>query len=407
MTVSINVEGVGKKYCRSLRRSMLYGVCDIGRNLAGLSSRPDRLRRDEFWAVQDISLNVGTGETLGVIGHNGAGKTTLLKMLNGIFWPDKGRITIQGRVGALIEVGAGFHPLLSGRDNIFLNGAILGMSRNELDRRFDRIVEFAGIGAFIDSPVKYYSSGMFVRLGFSVAAHCEPDILLVDEVLAVGDMAFQARCRERIRELKERGTTIVLVSHSLYTVSFVCSRTLVLDRGKRVFDGRTDEAVDVYRSRMAEQHPIVCSGSGEVKVKGVEVLDRCRMRCDEFRTGDEVCLRLRFESSETAKRAVFNLGVHQVGGGQVTDFRNDLDGEPIEVLRGKGAVDLVIGRCNLFPGVYTVNATLFHSDGFSIYDRIERIASFRVSGGRYVNGTTYFPHTWEEAPASGTTGAGS
>jgi len=181
--IAIKVDHVSKKYCKSLKRAMVYGVTDIGRNTLGLSSHSENLRKHEFWAVDDISFEVRKGETLGIIGSNGSGKTTLLKMLNGIFWPDKGKITINGRVGALIEVGAGFHPLLTGRENVYINAAILGMTKEEVDEKFDSIIEFADIGDFLDTPVKFYSSGMYVRLGFAVAVHCEPDILLVDEVL--------------------------------------------------------------------------------------------------------------------------------------------------------------------------------------------------------------------------------
>ena len=188
--VDIKVDHVSKKYCKSLKRSMSYGIWDIARNTLGLSSRSSRLRKDEFWAVDDVSFEVSRGETVGIIGPNGSGKTTLLKMLNGIFWPDKGKITVKGKVGALIAVGAGFHPALTGRENIYVNAAILGMTKKEVEERFDNILKFADIGDFLDTPVKYYSSGMYVRLGFAVAAHCDPDILLVDEVLAVGDAGF-------------------------------------------------------------------------------------------------------------------------------------------------------------------------------------------------------------------------
>jgi len=198
--VVVKVEHVSKKYCKSLKRSMFYGVHDIGRNMVGLSAHSERLRDGEFWAVDDVSFELKKGETLGIIGPNGSGKTTLLKMLNGIFWPDKGKITVRGRVGALIAVGAGFHPLLTGRENININGAILGMSKKEINEKFDDIVEFADIGDFIDYPVKFYSSGMYVRLGFAVAVHCKPDILLVDEVLAVGDLGYTFKCYRKISE---------------------------------------------------------------------------------------------------------------------------------------------------------------------------------------------------------------
>ena len=212
--VAIKVENVSKKYSKSLKRSMLYGIKDIARNTIGLSSNSDKLRKNEFWALDDISFEVKKGETLGIIGPNGSGKTTLLKMLNGIFWPDKGKITVKGKVGALIEVGAGFHPLLTGRENIYINAAILGMTKEEVDKKFDEIVEFADIGDFLDVPVKHYSSGMFVRLGFAVAVHCEPDILLVDEVLAVGDSSFRKKSSERMKHFIKNGNkSIVIVTH--------------------------------------------------------------------------------------------------------------------------------------------------------------------------------------------------
>ena len=224
---------------------MLYGVQDIGRNMVGLSSHPDRLRRNEFWAVDDISFEVRKGETLGIIGPNGAGKTTLLKMLNGIFWPDKGKVTVRGRVGALIEVGAGFHPLLTGRENIYLNAAILGMSHKEVDERFDEIVEFAEIGDFIDSPVKFYSSRMFIRLGFAVAVHCEPEILLVDEILAVGDIDFQNKCLNKISEIKEN-TSIIIISHNMNTIKLMCDRCLFLSKGTQKKLGDVSEILNIY-----------------------------------------------------------------------------------------------------------------------------------------------------------------
>jgi ABC-type polysaccharide/polyol phosphate transport system ATPase subunit len=241
----ISVENVSKKYCKSLKRSMYYGAVDIGRNMFGLSSRSERLRKDEFWALNDISFEVRKGETLGIIGPNGAGKTTLLKMLNGIFWPDKGKITVRGRIGPLIEVGAGFHPLLTGRENVYINAAILGMTKKEIDGKFDNIVKFAEIGDFIDSPVKFYSSGMFVRLGFSVAVHCEPDILLVDEILAVGDIDFQNKCLTTISEIQEKAS-IVIISHNMNTIKLMCDRCLFLCKGNQIKLGGTSDILNIY-----------------------------------------------------------------------------------------------------------------------------------------------------------------
>ena len=197
---------------------MMYGVADISKNLLGLSSDPGRLRASEFWAVDDVSFEIKRGQCVGLIGLNGSGKTTLLKLMSGIFWPDKGTVSVRGRVGALIAVGAGFHPLLTGRENIMVNGAILGMTKRDVLKQFDAIIDFADIGDFLDTPVKYYSSGMFVRLGFAIAVFANPDILLIDEVLAVGDRNFQIKCYQKIHELKKRDdVTIVLVPRTSTT----------------------------------------------------------------------------------------------------------------------------------------------------------------------------------------------
>lgn len=217
---------------------MFYGILDIGRNALRLSSNSDQLRADEFWAVDDVSFEIKKGEILGLIGPNGAGKTTLLKMIHGIFGPDKGKISVWGRVGALISVGVGFHPLLTGRENIYLGAAIMGMTKMAVARKFDAIVDFADIGDFLDTPVKNYSSGMFVRLGFSVAIHCEPDLLLVDEALAVGDTAFRRKSLERMKKFMQSGDkTILYVSHHMESVIAISHKVVLLNRGKIVSMG--------------------------------------------------------------------------------------------------------------------------------------------------------------------------
>jgi lipopolysaccharide transport system ATP-binding protein len=243
--IAIKVENVSKKFCKSLKRSMLYGVKDIAKNTLGMSSNSGTLRKKEFWAVDNISFEVKKGETLGIIGPNGSGKTTILKMLNGIFWPDKGKITIKGKTGALISVGAGFHPMLTGRENIYLNGAILGMSRDEVSRKFDDIVEFADIGDFLDTPVKFYSSGMFVRLGFSVAVHCDPDVLLVDEVLSVGDEKFRRKAFYKMEDLLKKAT-IVIVSHNLFQINKLCNKVIYLNGGIIKAKGNVEESIAKY-----------------------------------------------------------------------------------------------------------------------------------------------------------------
>ncbi|MGH8544534.1 MAG: ABC transporter ATP-binding protein, partial [Gammaproteobacteria bacterium] len=225
--VSIKVAGISKKFCRSLKRTVLYCAKDVAQDIFGIpGTTSNGLRLDEFWALKDISFEVKQGDCLGLLGLNGAGKSTLLKLLNGLFLPDKGTITVRGRVGALLELGSGFHPMLTGRENVYVSGAVLGLSKREIDKKFDEIVDFAELWDFIDTPVKRYSSGMYVRLGFAVAVHTEPDILLIDEALAVGDILFQARCYSKLREFKEKGTTIIFVTHSLDLITSHCSRAV-------------------------------------------------------------------------------------------------------------------------------------------------------------------------------------
>jgi lipopolysaccharide transport system ATP-binding protein len=230
--VLVRVEGLSKKFCRNLKRSLVYGGTDIVKGFLGME-KSSMLRNDEFWAIENVNFELRRGECLGLIGHNGAGKSTLLKMLNGLIRPDKGRIEMNGKVGALIELGAGFSPFLTGRENVYNNGAVLGFSKAEIDRRFDEIVEFAELKDFIDTPVQNYSSGMKVRLGFAIAAHMEPDILLIDEVLAVGDMGFVLKCINRMDVLKQK-TAMIFVSHAMPQISRMCSSVLLLSNGKQI-----------------------------------------------------------------------------------------------------------------------------------------------------------------------------
>src|SRR5262245_37163271 len=212
-------------------------------------------KRSEFWALKDVSFAISRGEALGIIGHNGAGKSTILKLLSSITAPTSGEIVIDGRLAALIEIGSGFHPELTGRENVYLNGSLLGMRRREISAKLNSIVEFAGVEHFIDTPVKFYSSGMYLRLGFSIAAHLDPEILLLDEVLAVGDAAFQAKCLDRVTELKRAGTTIVFISHNLHAVARLCERTLLLRSGEIVMDGDTSKVIAEYERALFNLRP--------------------------------------------------------------------------------------------------------------------------------------------------------
>jgi len=293
--IAIRAENVSKKFCRTLKRSMIYGVIDIARNMFGLSSHSEKLRKEEFWAVDDVSFEVRRGETLGIIGPNGSGKTTLLKMLNGIFWPDKGKITMNGRVGSLIEVGAGFHPMLTGRENVYINAAILGMTKKEVDRKFDSIVDFADIGDFIDSPVKHYSSGMYVRLGFAVAVHCDPDILLIDEVLAVGDEGFQMKCFDKLGELKKCGIAILLVSHNMHAISTFVEKAVLINNSHSTYFENVADGIIEYTNlfKIVEKEGIeqICNGNQNIVFFSVQFTD------DVLASGDAFSIIMQYDSS--------------------------------------------------------------------------------------------------------------
>lgn len=272
--VLVECKGVSKKFSKNLKKSLLYGAKDVTAAFLGKKGDRAELRPDEFWAVKDVSFELRRGECLGLIGHNGAGKSTLLKMLNGLIRPDEGEIVMRGRVGALIELGAGFNPILTGRENIYINGQVLGFSKKEIDDKFDQIVAFSELGEFIDMPVQNYSSGMKVRLGFAVAAQMEPDVLIVDEVLAVGDMGFRLKCFNKIDELMSR-TAVIFVSHSMPVVSRVCSQILLMSKGSKKYLGDdVAKGIDLYYSNFAKGSGgnIICFND-KVSLDSIDLLD--------------------------------------------------------------------------------------------------------------------------------------
>ena len=250
--VLISFDNVSKKFCRNLRRSMAYGLLELSRNLMGLKVKNSPLRKGEFWALKDLSFEMRRGETLGVMGLNGSGKTTLLRMIAGIFPPDKGEIIVKGRVGTLIAMGAGFHPHMTGRENIYVNGSIMGMTRAELDAQFDDIVDFAEVGKFLDAPLSTYSSGMRVRLGFAIATAIIPDILLLDEVFAVGDIVFRQRSLERIQHILNNAA-VILVSNRPEYIELLCSRAFWLEKGQIIAEGDVEEVATRYGEESSQR----------------------------------------------------------------------------------------------------------------------------------------------------------
>lgn len=377
----IQVENVSKKYGRSIKRTMLYGLQDIGKNMMGLGTHAERLRKDEFWAVENVSFEVGKGQTLGLIGPNGSGKTTLLKMLNGIFWPDAGKITMRGRVGALIAVGSGFHPVLTGRENIFVNGAILGMGKREMQKKFDSIVDFADIGDFLDTPVKHYSSGMYVRLGFAIAIHCEPDILLVDEILAVGDANFRAKCMDRMKSLEDKGVSKVFVSHDMNSIYLLCDRTIYISGGKVKSHGPTPEVISDYKKDMdllmrrqavPSGSARAVSGTGEAVIREVRFLDGQGKDQQYFRRGEPLRIHIRFETQSALTLPRFTISLF-----------NDWDVLVARqtALAKAGVIDYVLDPLPLNVGRYVVSVECTDTAGKVTFDRHEKDHGFIVEEG--------------------------
>ena len=378
MTSAITVDHVSKRY-------RLYH--ERNQSLKAALLRRRRMKYEEFWALKDVSLEIPTGETFGLIGENGSGKSTLLKCMAKILRPDQGSIAVVGKVSALLELGAGFHPELSGRENIFLNGSILGLSQRELERRFDEIVAFAGLERFIDTPVKNYSSGMYVRLGFSVAINVDPDVLLVDEVLAVGDEQFQRKCNEKFADLKAAGKTLVIVSHGLSAVRNLCDHVAWLEHGvlKRV--GGAGDVVDAYvgvahqdRESSPDGHGSRW-GSGEARIERIELLDGRGMPTTKVRTGDKVTFRFHYNAPEVLERPVFGMAVFTLEGTLVTGPNLRDGGTVPERLQGSGYVDLEVPRLLLLPGTYDVSASLTDYSFLHSYDHRHRAVRFDVEMG--------------------------
>ena len=370
----LSVENLGKKFCRSLHRTMLYGVRDAMLNVTGIPTRPDILRPAEFWALQNVSFELQPGRCLGVIGANGAGKSSLLKVLNGIIRPDTGRVRVRGRVGALIEVGAGFHPMLTGRENIYVNGQVMGMKKKEIDRKFDDIVEFAEIGEFLDTPVKFYSSGMYVRLGFAVAIHTEPDILLIDEVLAVGDARFRLKCLSSIRQLTEEGICILFVSHNMSQVAEICQEVLWLQKGQAERLGPSDETVHAYEKAQCHAEceippPLDTAYGARVEEFSVEPGQDNREGAPTFR--------IRYACRRTCETLYAVFGIRDCGGRLIYGERIDVSAH---AGKGQHEVAISLGKVVLLPGSYMASCGLNRTVAWGDHvHHIPNAAAFSVS----------------------------
>ena len=334
---------------------------------------------DEFWALKDVSFEVRAGSTLGLIGANGAGKSTMLKVLSRILVPDKGSVRTEGRVSALLELGSGFHPELSGRENVFLNGTILGMKENEIARRFDEIIAFSGLEASIDNAVKTYSSGMQARLGFAVAVSIEPDILIVDEVLAVGDEQFQRRCLERMNELRSGGRTAIFVSHGLGQVQQICDEAIWLDKGSIAAAGGTEDVINAYLRSVTGDARIDDRGrqrigTGEVRLE-VELGHRGEP-CSTIATGDPLAVGLSWACDHVVEDAQFVFRIHSADGIVVAGERTRHEAQRLEP--GTGRLAYIVPTLPLLPGSYHVSAEVIHRHTGHIYDGGPHLAAFDV-----------------------------
>ena len=403
--IDLAVSHLSKRYHVRRPAGTNGGRPSLGRRLQAF-----RRRSEEFWALRDVSFDVARGETLGIIGENGAGKSTILKVLSSVTAPTVGEVTISGRLSALIEIGSGFHPELTGRENIYLSGSILGMRRREITEKLDRIIEFAGVREFIDTSVKHYSSGMYLRLGFAIAAHLEPDILLLDEVLAVGDAAFQVKCFDRINEMHQQGRTIIFITHDLAAVERLCDRVLLLRRGQLVANGPARDVVRQYQEGIScytpSQQGFVAQTnlSHEAVITSVSCHDADGRETAVFRTGSLVRVRASFVTHTPLPDGIIRIYVYSMIDGQygpwfeLTTASHDGGGMALEA--GPGVVEFEVDALNFMPGIYYLTATIVHEDqpaGTAI-EWQNQCLTLRVEPGRVIRGTFFTPHRWYVLP---------
>ncbi len=358
-----------------------------------------------FWALRDLSFSIHDAETVGIVGPNGAGKSSLLKLIARIYEPTSGRVRVEGRVSALLELGTGFHPDLTGRENIYLSAAIMGLDRATIQRSLESIVDFSGLERFIDAPVKHYSSGMYMRLGFSVAIHVEPNILLIDEVLSVGDQQFQARCLERISSLQAQGITIVFVSHDLGAVRRICRRCIWLENGTIMDDGDAEKTLGGYLRSVwtidqmtggDEQQAGKRWGSREATLQRVEFLYNNVDRTDSFCTGDRFVARLWYESTHRISRPSFGVAIHRDDGTHITGPNTTVTQFDLPYIDGRGYIDYIVEAIPLLPGRYEFTATIYDRFAVHPYDHRHRQFAFRVlpGGSAETEGVVTIPCRW-------------
>jgi ABC-2 type transport system ATP-binding protein len=385
---AIIVEDVSKVF-----RISTTPVTSLKERLLGMG----RNHYQEFPALHDVGFTIEQGETVGILGHNGSGKSTLLKCIAGILTPSSGQVLVRGRLASLLELGAGFHPDLTGRENVFINAAFLGMPRKEIAARFDEIVDFAGLEQFIDEPVKHYSSGMYVRLGFAVAVNLDPDVLLVDEVLAVGDEVFQLKCMSRIKQFQDEGRTIVLVTHAAETVRQVCNRAIVLDHGNMVIDDEPGKAIRVFREYLHGHPPAALDAESFVEspltIGDVQVHHDHESSRRHVHVGESVWVDIEVTTTRRIDDAILDLEVTDNEGRILYHVDTDSLDERIAPLDGVCSLRVDIGRIGLLDGEFPINLKLIERSTGRVLDWKERATSFEVLNTTRANGTVAFDVT--------------
>jgi len=357
----------------------------------------------DFWALRDVSFDVEHGEALGIIGQNGAGKSTILKLLYNITTPSDGEIRIKGRLSALIEVASGFHPELTGRENVYLNGSLLGMKRREITAKLDSIVDFAGVSNFIDTPVKRYSSGMYLRLGFAIAAHLDPDILLLDEVLAVGDADFQAKCIARINQLKQAGTTIVFVSHNLSAVESLCDRVFLLRKGEIYKSGPARQVISDYEQMLTEMpasaptHLTTVSESPEAEIVSVSLLNSEGRKTTMFPAGDPIRVAVEYVAHEPLEDVAIEVYFYSVFGNLHCHFSTSNDGSRLNLKPGNGIIEFDCAELGLEMAAFNVEASVKRREAdFSDHIDHKHVAVINIGKGKPIHGMFHQAHTWRQ-----------
>jgi len=409
MTRSLEIQGLSKRY----RLGQAQHDQMLRERIVEMIKRPfGRMKETEsIWALRDVSFDADEGEVIGIVGRNGAGKSTLLKILSRITYPTSGEVKVNGRVASLLEVGTGFHDELTGRENIYLNGSILGMRKREVEERFDAIVDFSGVEQFVDTPIKHYSSGMRLRLGFAVAAHLEPDVLIVDEVLAVGDAGFQKKCIQAMEGLRNSGRTVLFVSHNLAAVENLCSRGIWIDSGKIRMDGGARTVIASYMSSFVGERVSGSDlsgaenrmGGGEIRYTRLEYLSPDGTSCAMTRSGDPLVLRFHYHAEKTIRDPSFGFRLFTQMGTLITECGHWMHGIHVpKVEPGDGHIELEIDSLNLVPGQYSFSLWITGQGGKPVYDGDVR-ASLDVEvadvyrSGRMLDsrhGLVYFPQRW-------------